>query len=367
MVMHELSRPRPTYVLLRGQYNTPDTSQPVEPGVPQALTPALTPVTQPRNRLELARWLVHPQHPLTARVAINRMWQQFFGTGIVETSENFGSQGNPPSHPQLLDWLAVEFIASGWDVRHMQRLIVLSSTYRQSSQVTPESLQQDPDNRWLARGPRLRLPAFTLRDQALAISGLLVEKTGGVSVKPYMPADIWSSISNNKYEQDRGENLFRRSLYTYWRRTIPPPTMMNFNAAAREVCTVRTETTNTPLQALTLMNNVTFVEGAKKLAERVWIDTLSSTTTNLTAQTAQRIEKCCLACLSRRPSDMEAEVLLKAYTTFEKQFQADPVAAKELLATGEAPFDNQLAPVPLAALTMTVSLIMNLDEAISKE
>jgi hypothetical protein len=367
MVMHELSQPRPTYVLLRGQYNTPDTTQPVEPGVPQALAPAATQSAPPRNRLELARWLVHPQHPLTARVAINRMWQQFFGTGIVESSENFGSQGTPPSHPELLDWLAVEFIASGWDVRHIQRLILLSSTYRQSSQVTPDRLQQDPENRRLARGPRLRLPAFTLRDQALALSGLLVEKTGGVSVKPYMPADIWSSISNNKYEQDSGESLFRRSLYTYWRRTIPPPTMMNFNAAAREVCTVRTETTNTPLQALTLMNNVTFVEAAKKLAERVLSETASTTTIHSPSLLAQRINDCCVACLSRLPSATEAEILLKAYSAFEEQFQADPTAAKELLTTGEAPFDTQLAPVPLAALTMTVSLIMNLDEAISKE
>lgn len=363
MVMHELAEPRPTYVLQRGQYNTPDLSQPLQPGVPQALATAEDLQRPPTNRLELARWLVNPRHPLTARVAVNRLWQQLFGTGLVETSENFGSQGTPPSHPELLDWLAVELVDSGWDLRHLQRLMVHSATYRQSSQMTPAAWHSDPKNRWLARGPRWRLPAAVLRDQALAISGLLVDKVGGPSVKPYMPADIWSSISNNKYEQDSGESLFRRSLYTYWRRTIPPPTMMNFNAAAREVCVVRTESTNTPLQALTLMNNVTFVESAKKLAEKA----LSSTSTNATESARQRIEQCYLACLARQPTAAELEILSAAHADFVRHFEAEQGAAAELLATGEAPYERPHDPVQLAALTMTTCMIMNLDEAITKE
>ncbi len=215
MVLHELEQPRETFVLLRGQYNMPDKTQPVTPAVPASLGSQGR--DAPKNRLELARWLFESDNPLTARVAVNRLWQQFFGVGLVETSENFGSQGSQPSHPELLDWLSLELIRSGWDLRAIQKLILRSATYQQSSTVTPELSARDPKNRLLARGPRTRLPAFTLRDQALALSGLLVEKIGGPSAKPYMPPKIWSSISNNKYTQDEGENLFRRSLYTYWR------------------------------------------------------------------------------------------------------------------------------------------------------
>ncbi len=366
MVMHELSKPRPTYLLVRGQYNVPDTSQPLSPNVPESLNVTSSPSTgegsnsPPANRLELAQWLVGPHNPLASRVAVNRLWQQFFGLGLVESSDNFGSQGTPPSHPELLDWLAVEFIDSGWDVRHIQRLILLSSTYRQASQVSEESWRRDPKNRWLSRSPRLRLPAFVFRDQALAMSGLLVDKLGGPSVKPYMPADIWSSISNNKYVQDTGENLFRRSLYTYWRRTIPPPTMMNFNAAAREVCVVRTEATNTPLQALTLMNNIAFVESAKKLAERAML-------VSTDGDPNVRIEYCFVNCLARLPSVSERGLLLMAHSALLENFQEHIGDARELLSNGEAPYDASLDCVELAALTMTASLIMNLDEAITKE
>ncbi len=365
MVMHELSEPRETYLLVRGQYNLPDKSMPLSPDVPKFLKASPQNASpqnsaRPTNRLELARWLVSPQNPLTARVAVNRIWQQFFGTGLVESSENFGSQGTAPSHPALLDWLADELVDSGWDVRHVQRLILHSATYRQSSQSTAELLARDPQNRWLARGPRRRLPAFVLRDQALAVSGLLVEQLGGPSVKPYMPADIWSSISNNKYEQDTGDKLFRRSLYTYWRRTIPPPTMMNFNAAAREVCTVRTELTNTPLQALTLMNNVIFIETAKKLAERGLAAGASDST--------MQIEFCFQACTGRKPSRDELRLLQSAHSAFHVAYSQSPDAARELLsASGDAHYDTNLNAVDLASMTMTASLIMNLDETVTKE
>ncbi len=364
MVMHELGEPRATYVLLRGQYNTPDTTQRVQPNVPQIFTTADGTSSAPADRLELAQWLVNPRHPLTARVAVNRLWQQFFGVGLVESSDNFGSQGTPPSHPELLDWLAIEFMESGWNVRHVQRLLVLSATYRQASQFSDELRQLDPKNRLMARGARLRMPAFVLRDQVLALSGLLVEKTGGPSVKPYMPSDIWSSISNNKYEQDTGESLFRRSLYTYWRRTIPPPTMMNFNAAPREVCVVRTESTNTPLQALTLMNNVVFIEAAKKLAEQAM---LLPSKDIVEQDTTLRIDQCFQACLARCPTPEEHSLLRQAHAAFFENFRSNPASAKELLANGEAPVNANLDCVQWAALTMTASLIMNLDEAITKE
>ena len=247
MVMQEMESPRTTYVLLRGQYDSPDKTKELSPSVPEALNSSGGPT--PTNRLELAEWLTHPDNPLTARVAVNRVWQRLFGTGLVKTSENFGLQGELPSHPELLDWLAMHFVESGWDVKELHKTIMLSETYQQSSRTTPDLTAIDPENRLLARGPRFRVDPYVLRDSALATSGLLVETLYGPSTKPYMPPKIWRSISNNTYEQDHGENLYRRSLYTYWRRTIPPPTMLAFNAAEREVCVVRKEKTNTPLQA----------------------------------------------------------------------------------------------------------------------
>jgi len=356
MVMHELAEPRECYVLSRGLYNQPDKSQPVSPGVPAALN--LTAAT-PSNRLELARWVVHPENPLAARVAVNRFWQQFFGVGLVESSDNFGSQGTPPSHPELLDYLAQEFVRRDWDVRAIQKHILLSATYRQSSVFTPELVERDPKNRWLARGPRFRLPGFTLRDQALAVSGLLVEKLGGPSTKPYMPPKIWESISNNRYEQDQGENLFRRSLYTYWRRTIPPPTMMNFNAAAREVCIVKVEPTNTPLQALTLMNNITFVEAARFLAQRMIHEGPSDA--------MGQMEYGFRLVTARYPSSQERNVLLRTQRQLAQQYAADPTAAEQLLSIGETPRDASLDASQHATMTMIASLILNLDESINKE
>jgi hypothetical protein len=360
MVMHELDKPRKTFVLLRGEYNMPDKSNPLSPSVPMALNSSVSGANAPSNRLELARWLTRHDHPLTARVAVNRIWQQFFGRGLVESSENFGSQGTPPTHPELLDYLAIELVNHDWDLRAIEKLILTSNTYRQSSAVTPEMFQRDPKNEFLARGPRMRLPGFTLRDQALQLSGLLTNRVGGPSAKPYMPPKIWSAISNNKYTQDKGENLFRRSVYTYWRRTIPPPTMMNFNAAAREVCIVRTQRTNTPLQALTLMNNKLFVEAARGLAQRMILESKSDTV-------ADRITFGFQHSCGREPTVSERRVLIQSYREFARQFRKQPSQAKMLLEVGESTRDASVPINTHAAMTMTASLLLNLDETITKE
>ena len=357
MVMAEMKSPRPTYLLNRGQYSAPDESEVLSPGVPDFLGP---PTRHPTNRLELAEWLVSERHPLTARVAVNRVWQQFFGVGLVKTSENFGIQGESPSHPQLLDWLATALIDSSWDLRAVQKMILLSATYRQSSDVRRELAILDPDNRLLARGPRFRLHSFVLRDQALAASGLLYERLGGPSAKPYMPPKIWRSISNNTYKQDSGPNLYRRSLYTYWRRTIPPPTMLNFNAAEREVCVVRKERTNTPLQALTMMNNVTFVEAARFLAQRMLVETASE-------DVGDRIEHGFQCLLGRKPSEEEIALLMDAHSVFVARYQDDPASAETLLSVGEKRRDTSLDASQHAAMTMVASLMLNLDEAVTKE
>ena len=357
MVMHELEKPRETFVLARGQYNMPIKDNPLAPAVPKSIDS--TGMKSPANRLELARWLVHPDHPLTARVAVNRIWQQFFGTGLVETSENFGSQGTPPSHPLLLDFLALELIESGWNIQAIQKRILLSRTYQQSSWASADLIERDPKNRVLSRGPRVRMPGFALRDQALATSGLLVNTIGGPSAKPYMPPKIWRAISNNTYKQDAGANLFRRSVYTYWRRTIPPPTMMNFNAAAREVCIVRTERTNTPLQALTLMNNKVFVEASRQLAERVLKESDKAW--------PKRINTAFQFACGRNPREAELEILQKATHEFLRQFRAEKSAAEKLLSIGESPRDKTLDMAEHAAMTMTASLVLNLDETITKE
>lgn len=356
MVMAELPESRPTWLLRRGQYNMPDKSEVLTPGLPESLN-----VTgaAPRNRKELAEWLVSPENPLTARVIVNRHWQHFFGTGLVKTSENFGVQGEPPSHPELLDWLALEFVRTGWDVKKLHRLIVTSSTWRQDSTATRELSELDPENRLLARGPRFRFSAHMIRDQALAVSGLLQERIGGPSVKPYAPPGIWKSISNNKYVQDHGPSLYRRSLYTYWRRTVPPPTMATFNAAEREVCLVRKDRTNTPLQALTLMNNVAFVEAARFLAERIMREA--------DAEPAAQIERGFRMVTGRLPRATEAEPLKAAYDQFLNYFRNNPNEAPKLLAIGEAPRDKNLPAVEHAALTMLANILLNLDEAITLE
>ena len=356
MVLHERSEPRDTYVLERGQYDRPDKSEKLSPKTPQVL--GAWNEQWPSDRLGLANWLIDPQHPLTARVTINRFWQHHFGTAIVKTSENFGIQGDLPSHPQLLDWLATEFIRSGWDVKAMHRLIVTSATYRQQSSASDRLLEKDPENRLLAHGPRKRLSPFAIRDSVLYASGLLSEKIGGPSVKPYMPPAIWSSISNAKYSKDKGEKLYRRSMYTYWRRTVPPPTMMAFNAAARETCIVRMDQTTTPLQALTLMNNITFVEAARHLAARV----LQSG--GLSAE--QRLANAFRMVTSRRPSPAELTVLVDDLKSYQNDFRSNPEAAVKLLAIGESPVPAAPNRAELAAYTLVANTILNLDEAISE-
>ena len=352
MVLHELTKPRDTYLLNRGLYDQPDKSEKLQPATPLVL--GAWKAKWPRNRLGLAQWLMDPSHPLTARVTVNRMWQHYFGLGLVKTSENLGVQGEYPSHPALLDWLATEFIRREWDVKAMHKLIVTSATYRQASIVRDE---RDPENRLLARGPRKRLSPYGIRDAALFTSGLMNGQIGGPSVKPYMPPGIWRSISNASYKQDKGDKLYRRGMYTYWRRTVPPPTMMAFNAAAREVCTVRTDLTTTPLQALTLMNNKTFVEAARFLAERMLQQKGSA---------SDRVAWAFRTVVSRPPTGRELKLLLDDLAFYEKDFAQHPVEAAKLLKVGEKTANAKLPPAQLAAYALVANTILNLDEAITQ-
>jgi len=354
MVLHELAKPRPTYLLNRGLYDQPDKSERLHPATPPVLGAWNT--KWPRNRLGLAQWLINPAHPLTARVTVNRMWQHYFGHGLVKTSENFGVQGELPSHPELLDWLATEFIRRKWDSKAINRLIVTSATYRQASIASPELLQRDPENRLLTRGPRKRLTPYAIRDAALSVSGLMVGTLGGPSVKPYMPPGLWGSISNARYKQDKGDKLYRRSMYTYWRRTIPPPTMMTFNAAAREICIVRTDQTTTPLQALTMMNNKAFVEAARFLGEKMMKQE--------TQAPHQRVAWAFRLVTSREPSQDELELLMEDLSFFLKDFEQSPASANKLLKVGEKPADAALPATELAAYALVANTILNLDEAI---
>lgn len=355
MVMADLPKPRQAHVLIRGNYEQP--GEPVAPDVPSVLPPL--PANAPKNRLALARWIVSPGNPLTARVTVNRYWQLFFGTGLVKTIEDFGVQGEKPSHPELLDWLATEFVRTGWNVKAMHRLIVTSAAYRQSSRVTPALLERDPANRLLARGPRFRLSSFVLRDQALAISGLLVDKVGGPPVRPYQPPGIWEEMSFGqiKYDQDKGDNLYRRSVYIYWRRTVGP-TMM-FDTPSRQVCTVRQQRTNTPLQSLVLLNEPGYLEAARVLAEKLLEQK------GLTED--QRIAQAFRLATARPPGDAEMTILRTSLDRLRRQYQADPPAAIKLVSIGAKPRDPALDPKELAAYTTLNSLILNLDETLTKE
>ena len=357
MVMSERPQRRDTFLLTRGAYDKP--TEKVEPGVPAALPPL--PEGAPDNRLGFAKWVTDPANPLTARVTMNRFWQMYFGTGIVKTVEDFGVQGEWPSHPELLDWLATEFLRTGWDIKAMQKLIVMSATYRQSSRVTPELLQRDPENRLLARGPRMRLAAEEVRDQALAASGLLVEKIGGPSVKPYQPAGIWKELTMQglDYVQDHGSDLYRRSLYTFWKRTAAPPSMMNFDAAGRESCVVREIRTNTPLQALDLMNDVTFLEAARFIGQRMLEEGGSDD--------ASRLRYGFKLVLSRAPSAGELEILADSLHFHRDKFAGNPKDADALLHLGESKPDAALNPRELASYASIASLILNMDEAVTKE
>jgi hypothetical protein len=353
MVMDDAT-PRKSHVLFRGQYDKP--LDDVSAATPAVLPPL--PKDAPHNRLALAKWLVDPANPLTARVIVNRYWQTFFGTGIVKTSDDFGTQGEPPSHPELLDYLAYRFMTTGWDVKAMQRLIVTSATYRQSSKITPELLEKDPANRLLARGARFRLPSFLIRDQALAASGLLVEKLGGPPVKPYQPPGVWEDMSLGKitYEQDHGESLYRRSIYTFWRRTVSPTSM--FDVSPRTTCVVRPSRTNTPLQALTLENDPTYVEAARVLSQQLLEGN---------ATPRQTFNDLFERLLARDATEIEAGILSAALDRLQSEYRADPASALQLLSVGESPRDPHIDSVKLASWTALVSTVMNMDEVITKQ
>jgi len=356
MVMQEQYPPRETYLLARGEYDKP--LERVERGLPASLPPL--PAGASQDRLGFARWLVDAANPLTARVTVNRYWQSYFGTGLVKTTEDFGSQGEPPTHPELLDWLATEFVRTAWDVKAMQKLIVTSDTYRQSSRVTPVLAAADPENRLLARGPRFRLSAGVIRDATLAAAGLLVEQVGGPSVKPYQPPGLWEELSNGGgYDQGQGKDLYRRSLYTYWKRTIAPPGMMTFDSASRETCIVRPMRTNTPLQALATMNDVTYVEAARRLAERML--------TEAGGTPGERIIFAFRLATGRRPNGTELLVLAAGLEKQRTHYDADPAAAEKLVDFGESKHNQSLKATELAAYTAVASVILNLDEAITKE
>jgi hypothetical protein len=373
MIMKDRVQPRETFVLKRGVWDDPDREQPIMPGTP-AWLPSL-PKDAPTDRLALARWLVSDENPLTARVIVNRYWQRFFGTGLVKTTEDFGTQGDRPSHPQLLDWLATEFVEQNWNVKHILKLIVMSATYQQSSSVlksgergryagtprsalrTPNSI--DPYNRLLWRGPRFRLTSHAIRDQALYLSGLLVERIGGPPVKPYQPLGIWSdnSLGKIKYQRDSGEKLYRRTLYTFWRRATAPT--MLFDVATRQACEVGQRRTNTPLHALVLMNDITFVESSRKFAERVI--KLGG------AKPQDRLDLAFRMATSRNPNEREQAALLEVLNKMQPEYQAAPEAALKLLSVGESPRDESLDPAELAAYSAVMNLLLNLDEAITKE
>jgi hypothetical protein len=355
MVMADAPQPRPTFILEKGLYDKPRDA--VSAAVPTHLPP-LAP-GEPANRLGLAQWLVSDNNPLTARVAVNRLWQQFFGIGLVKTPEDFGVQGERPVHPELLDWLAAEFVESGWDVKHLCRLIVTSATYRQSSSVSAALAERDPQNRLLARGPRFRMPSWMIRDQALAASGLLVRRVGGAPVNPYQPGDLWADITFDRkhFQQDHGEALYRRSLYTFWRRIVAPS--LFFDSASRQICTVKHLRTNSPLHALTTLNDVTYVEAARALAERVLVAG--------SPDSGARIAAIYRLVLARPPTADELSVLTASLERLKREFAADAGAAARFLALGESKRNASLDPIEHAAYTALAGAVLNLDEALNKE
>jgi hypothetical protein len=358
LVMEEKAEPATAYILYRGEYDK--RRDKVSAATPAALPPF--PKDAPHNRLGLAEWLLRPENPLTARVKVNRMWQEIFGTGIVKTTEDFGTMGEVPSHPELLDWLAVEFRESGWDMKHMFKLMVMSNAYRQAATVTEAKVAADPENRLISRGPRFRLDAEMLRDSALAASGLLVEKIGGPSVKPYQPPGVWEAVampeSNTRiYKPDTGENLYRRSMYTFWKRAAPPASMEILNAPSRETCTVRRERTDTPLQALVTLNDPQFVEAARTLAQVAM---------KSGGDFGARLDLVTERLLSRPFRAPESAVAKSALEDLKTYYASHPDEAKQLLSVGDSKADGSMNPAEHAAWTMLVNQLMNLDEALNK-
>jgi hypothetical protein len=378
MIMAERNPPRDTFVLLRGEYD--QHGEKVSAAVPKALPPL--PTNAPSNRLGLAHWLVDPSHPLVARVTVNRLWQMLFGNGIVRSSEDFGSQGELPSHPELLDWLAIEFVEpstapfgtgspSKWNIKAMIRLMVTSATYRQASASTSNHRDRDSENRLYSRMSRTRLPAEFIRDQALAASGLLRHRVGGPSVSPYQPAGLWEELnslekigereqrwSRRFYQQSHGADLYRRGMYTIWKRSSPAPSLSAFDAPDRETCTVRRATSNTPLQALVLLNDPTYVEAARKLAERVMMEAPNNLNDRLTL--LFRLTA------GRRPNEAELAVLQSTLEDQQRRFRSNPSAAHTLLQVGESSRNDHLDPIELAAWANVSSVMLNLDETITK-
>ncbi len=371
MIMKEKSAPRDAFILNRGEYDQP--TEKVGRALPAVLPPL--PKGQPNDRLGLARWLVSGDHPLTARVWVNRIWERLFGVGIVKTSENFGSQAEWPVHPGLLDWLAVEFAkptalpkindkpARPWDMKGMIKLIMMSKAYRQQSSAPAEYFKKDPENRLLARGPRFRLNGELVRDQALASSGLLIKKVGGPSTRPYMPAGVWSETNRygnlKNYKADDGEGLYRRSVYTFWKRTAAPPSMLLFDAPNREICYPKRSRTNTPLQALALMNEITYVEASRNLAERMMNEGGSDIRDRLI--TGYRLAT------SRSPDEQTISVLQKGFETRKAYFQRNQEAARQMISHGKKKPDGNLKSVELAAYTVTANVLLNLDRVITKD
>ena len=361
MIMEDAPARRPLHPLKRGQYDQPDTSVSLTAGVPECLPP-LPAGTSP-DRLALARWLVAPENPLTARVTVNRTWQRHFGEGLVKSAENFGLQSEPPTHPLLLDWLATEFVRGGWDLKALQRLIVTSATYRQSSRAPDDLIRRDPENRLLARGPRFRLGAEAVRDNVLAVAGLLSSSFGGPSVKPYQPAGLWEELAGGAgegpYIQGKGDDLYRRSLYIYRKRTVPHPVMATFDAPSREICQVKRARTNTPLQALELLNDVVYVEAARNLAAKMIAEGGSTP--------EDRIAFAFRRATGREPNQDERRVLTGGLAKYLEAFRADPAAAGALIRQGEKPGPEGVDPAELASYTATAGVILNLDETITLE
>ncbi len=357
MIMAEMEQPRETHILERGVYNQPLAK------VGMATPGFLPPMREgwPNNRLGLAKWLVAPENPLTSRVAVNRFWERYFGVGIVKTQEDFGSQGEPPTHPELLDHLAAEFIASGWDVKGLQKRIVMSATYRQSSRGSEESYARDPENRLMSRGPRQRLSATVIRDQALFAAGLLVEEIGGPPVKPYQPDGLWREIIKGRveYKRDAGASLYRRSLYTLWRRAVKPPLMMLLDSNERDTCNVSQKRTNTPLQALLLLNDETFVEAARGLGARMIREGGATAT--------ERIDFAMEWCVGRKATKQEREILAAELSANLLRYRSEADAAKALLSMGASEPQTGLDPAELAAHTALARVILNLDETVTNQ